>query len=153
MLHTWLVRKALQSYWRFSRPLTMGAQALVLEGEERVLLVRHGYRPGWHLPGGGVEKNETIRTALRRELLEETGVEPLAEPEFFAMYANFTAFPSDHVALFIVRDWARPSIPKPNAEIVEQGFFDVNSLPQGTVPAVRRRLDEILAGQMPDEHW
>jgi 8-oxo-dGTP diphosphatase len=60
-------------------PFTIGASGLVVQGD-RVLLVRimYGHR-GWMLPGGYVKSNETIGDAIRREMLEETGllVEPL----------------------------------------------------------------------------
>ena len=38
-------------FWQTrARVVTMGAQALVVDNERRVLLVRHGYRKGWHFP-------------------------------------------------------------------------------------------------------
>jgi 8-oxo-dGTP diphosphatase len=51
--------------------------AIVTRGEDdHILLVRRGEDPGkglWGLPGGFVETGETVREALSREILEETG--------------------------------------------------------------------------------
>lgn len=147
------VRWLMQGYWRLTRGLTMGAQGLVLDGQGRVLLIRHTYRPGWHFPGGGVEKNETILSALQRELAEEAGIVFEDPPELFGIYANFRLFPSDHVALFVIRRWRQPAAPRPNHEIAEHGFYAPQSLPEDTTEAVRRRLCEVLQGRPRDELW
>lgn len=39
-----------------------------------LLLVRTSYVAGWHLPGGGVRRDETPDAAARRELVEEIGL-------------------------------------------------------------------------------
>ena len=35
------------SIWRRSRRITLGVQAAVVDSQRGVLLIRHGYRPGW----------------------------------------------------------------------------------------------------------
>lgn len=50
---------------------------IIVDGN-RVLLVRRAKEPlkgSWSIPGGAVEVGEELHTALRRELLEETGLE------------------------------------------------------------------------------
>lgn len=60
----------------------VGVGAVVVDGD-RVLLIRRGREPmkgQWSLPGGALEVGETLIDGVRREVLEETGleVEPLA---------------------------------------------------------------------------
>lgn len=148
-----LVTRVLRPWWRLTRGLTLGAQGVVLDGEGRVLLVRHGYRPGWHFPGGGVERHETLEDALAREVAEETGVVIRGAPELHGVFANIAHFPGDHIALFVIRDWERRAAPKPNAEIAEQGFFAADALPRDTDAGTRLRLSEILDGQPRARRW
>lgn len=150
---SWILKHARQSYWRMTRPLTIGAQGCVIAPDGQILLIRHTYRPGWHFPGGGVEKNETIETALARELKEEAGIEMTGRPQLFGIYANFRYFPSDHIALFIIREWRQPVAPKPNFEIAEHGFFPIDALPEGTHASTRARILEIKGSASVEELW
>ncbi len=148
-----LAARLLQPYWRLTRGLTLGAQGLVIDGEDRVLLIRHGYRPGWFFPGGGVERGETLIEALARELMEEVGVALTGPPELHGLFANAARFPGDHIALFVVRAWTQGAVPKPNLEIAEQGFFARDALPPEVDPGSVRRLREVFDAAPAASHW
>lgn len=58
-----------------SRPI-VGVGIVLVDGDQ-VLLVRRGKPPkegAWSIPGGAQEVGETLEEAVRRELLEETGL-------------------------------------------------------------------------------
>lgn len=148
-----LITGLMRPWWRLTRGLTLGAQGVVIDSRSRVLLVRHGYRPGWHFPGGGVERGETIETALSRELREEAGVRLTGRPELHGMFANIENFPGDHIAVFLVRNWEQPAVPRANAEIAEQGFFASGDPPPETEAGARRRLEEIFGKAEVGETW
>jgi len=148
-----VIRPAMHTYWRFSRPVTLGVRGLVVDGTGRVFLVKHSYVSGWHLPGGGVETGETMLTALARELIEEGNIQLNGPPQLFAVYFNSRVSRRDHVAMFIVRDFHQDKVPEPNREIIEHGFFAMDALPPDTGRATRARLDEVFKGVSVSEMW
>jgi ADP-ribose pyrophosphatase YjhB (NUDIX family) len=148
-----VVRKALHTYWRFARGLTLGVRGAVIDSERRVLLIRHTYVGGWHLPGGGVEAGETALDALCRELREEALVVPTGPPELHGVFFNRKISRRDHVLVYVVRDFRLEGVKQPDREIAEAGFFPSDRLPEGTTGATRRRLSEILGGAQRPVTW
>jgi 8-oxo-dGTP diphosphatase len=53
----------------------VSADALIRDPRGRILIVDPGYKPGWDLPGGMAEANESPAAALRRELKEELDID------------------------------------------------------------------------------
>jgi ADP-ribose pyrophosphatase YjhB (NUDIX family) len=137
----------------FQRPMTLGVRGLVLDADDRVLLVRHTYVPGFYLPGGGVESGETMLQALMRELEEEGGVHVLGAPTLHGLYLNRRVSPRDHVALYVVRHFRCEGPRAPDHEIAEAGFFHLDALPPDATPATRARIAEVLDGEPLSPYW
>jgi 8-oxo-dGTP pyrophosphatase MutT (NUDIX family) len=148
-----LILRLMHAYFRHARGMTLGVKALVFDGEGRVFLVKHSYIGGWHLPGGGVERGETLIAALERELREEGNIELTEPPVLHAVYYNRRVSRRDHVALFIVHAFRQTAPPQPNKEIVAHGYFGIKELPEDTSRATRERISEVLDGRPPAELW
>ena len=69
-----VLRSLLDRRRSIARPIaTVGA--LIHDGAGHVLIVRtHKWGDRWGIPGGKIERGESSITALRREILEETGI-------------------------------------------------------------------------------
>ena len=147
-----MIRRFMHLYWRFSRPMTLGVRAAVFDTDNRVFLVRHGYTPGWHFPGGGVEAGETLLDALKRELLEEANIRLKGTARLHGMYHNTKSTKRDHVALYVVREFEQDTH-RPSWEIREANFFPLDTLPEDTTESTRRRIAEILHGATVSERW
>jgi ADP-ribose pyrophosphatase YjhB (NUDIX family) len=148
-----LLRRIFHLYWRFARGMTLGVRAVVLDGENRVFLVKHSYVSGWHLPGGGVEVGESFREALRRELAEEGRIELSGEPVLHGLFFNSHVSRRDHVAVYLIRHFRQDRLPEPNREIVACGFFEPGALPAETTEGTRLRISEVLDGKAPIASW
>ncbi|HEX4199523.1 MAG TPA: NUDIX domain-containing protein [Caulobacteraceae bacterium] len=147
-----LIRPLFQTYARTRRGMTLGVRGMVLDGDGRVLLVRHTYVKGWHMPGGGVERGETAETAMARELVEEAGVRLTAPPVLVSIHSADATFRGDHILLYRIEAWT-PCPPTSRGEIAEIGWFAADALPDGTTDGTRGRIAEALAGAPRQPLW
>jgi 8-oxo-dGTP pyrophosphatase MutT (NUDIX family) len=128
-------------YLFFVRPVTLGVRAMLIR-DGQVLLVRQTYTDGWFMPGGGVDRGETLDAAARREAREEAGAE-LHNISLLGAYSNFKQWNSDHNIVFLSTDFTLSG--KKDYEIAELRFFPLDALPEGLPPGHRMRLEEYRA--------
>lgn len=129
-------------YWKIFHPLTLGVRLMLIKNDE-IVLVRHTYRDGWYLPGGGLKRRETFQDGARREANEETGA-TLGELKFWGVYSNLIGDTSDHEAVFLCDTFDLNG--KPDHEIAECRLFSLRDLPPGTVRGVAKCVRQYLAG-------
>jgi ADP-ribose pyrophosphatase YjhB (NUDIX family) len=145
----WLLRR-LQ---RILGASTVGVRALILDQQRRILLVKHTYMPGWHLPGGGVSSGETAIAAIIREVREEAGVIVNEIPRLFNVYFHKVQGVNDYPILFIITQFTLEQ--SRCCEIAETGWFAFDSLPEDTSQSTCKRLDEFFQNQNqnPNVYW
>jgi 8-oxo-dGTP pyrophosphatase MutT (NUDIX family) len=141
-LHRLLYRAAyrVRAYWRrLAKPSSFGISVIARDDDGRVLLVRHSYGSGrWALPGGGRGRNENPETCARREMREELGCE-LTDLALFEISYRKIHGASDRSHVFSARIEGEP---RPDGrEIVEAGWFALDSLPPDLVPTSRLQLE------------
>ncbi|MEO0636911.1 MAG: NUDIX domain-containing protein [Pseudomonadota bacterium] len=151
-----LQQKVFHLVFRATRSMTLGVRALVVRdgvhGAE-VWLVRHTYVRGWYLPGGGVERGETVRQALEKELREEGNLRLTGEPELRGCLFNTTTTSRDHVCYFVVRECEQTAPYGSNREIAEGRWFALNQLPENLTRATRARIEEFVEGTPTPDAW
>ena len=144
--------RAMRQFKRLRPWTSLGVRVIAPDTAGNVLLVRHSYVAGWHLPGGGVGRFETIAAAARREVKEETGIDLLDPLTVLGVYAHFSEGYSDQIAL-VLAGGAHGSIRVDGFEILEAALYPPASLPLETTEATRRRLLE-WQNKLPfQRHW
>lgn len=107
----------------------LGAASIILNEENKVLLVKHSYgKCNWDLPGGKSEENESAEETAKREVKEEIGlnvnIERLTgiyyDPEY-----------DMHHFVFLAKNEDTTHQPEPSSpEILECGYFSIDDLPK-----------------------
>jgi 8-oxo-dGTP diphosphatase len=83
------------------RPV-VGIVAAARTADGRWLLVRRGDTGRWALPGGTLEWGETFKSAITRELFEETGAQVLTLGELLGVYSAPERDPRFHAVTVVV---------------------------------------------------
>ncbi len=148
-----VIHRILHLYFLMARGLTVGVRAIVRSDDGKFLLVRHTYTPGWHFPGGGVEKGQSTECALHNELLQETGLRLVGKPVLHGVFHNRKISKRDHVLIYLCDvDTSAPCTPR-SLEIAEIGYFDIHDLPGDIEPGTLRRIREIVEGTAQTGVW
>jgi 8-oxo-dGTP diphosphatase len=122
---------------------TLGVFAAIFDDRERILCVRMNYATrAWTTPGGRVEVGESPIAALKREVLEECGLD-VVEDGLVGVYSK--PLKDDLVLFFRARVLGRNQW-QPNEEISAIGYFGRDDLPEPMGLGARTRIIDALDG-------
>jgi 8-oxo-dGTP diphosphatase len=126
---------------RLVRPRFRAAvAAIIFNTQGQILLFKHTYRKfEWGLPAGGLEHREQPRDAIRREFLEETGMEIKVERLLTALSAR-----EDHHISMIYLCTIVSGEFKESHEISEIKYFDVQNLPARMLTAEKELIQWVV---------
>lgn len=128
-------------WWFVRRPHTKGVKCLVT-CDDAMLLVRLSYSHKlWSIPGGGVHTDESDEAAIRREILEETGI-TLGTLRFVGSYTQEIEYKHDTVACYHAQVTTR-DVHIDGIEISEATWFRRDNLPTDRATSIDRILQMI----------
>ncbi|HET9222969.1 MAG TPA: NUDIX domain-containing protein [Roseiflexaceae bacterium] len=122
----------------------LGVTIAIIDGSQ-VLLTRREDFEVWCLPGGAVDDGESLAAAAIREAREETGLE-IELTRLVGIYSRPKGWHSTHLVLFAARVIGGALRPDPH-EVIEAGYFGLNTLPAPLLPGHRRQILDALSGK------
>jgi ADP-ribose pyrophosphatase YjhB (NUDIX family) len=122
---------------------TLGVFAAITDEEGRILCVRMNYATrAWTTPGGRVELGESPLDALKREVLEESGLDVVVE----GLVGVYSKPHEDDIVLFFRARVIAHNSWQPNDEIDQIGYFGRDDLPEPMGLVARIRIIDALDG-------
>ncbi len=124
--------------------------AIILLKNSKLLMGRrkNGYKPGtMGVPGGRIEKGETVENAVVRELMEETGIVP-KKFKFIGVVRNDQRESVFVHFVFVCTDYeGEPNNIEP--EMCEGwDWYDFDELPDNILPGHKAAIEMYLSGEL-----
>ncbi len=128
----------------------VAAAGIVINDNNDILLVKSHQR-GWEFPGGQVEVGENVIDAVKREIMEEAGID-IEVGEVFCISSNTCKYPGyngvKEVPTKLMLDFicrAKAGTPRPSSENSESAFFSTDKARELiTAPAIVERFKAYL---------
>ena len=131
-LKTWVV-------WRANKRFLVAVMGIILNNENKLLLLKHTYRKKpWGIPSGWLDY-ENPGTGLIREIYEETNFKIEIEK---LIYTEYVKIPPRRINIFYTGRYVSGEFIS-NEEITEYGFFDINNLPDEVSKDLEHLMDSI----------
>jgi 8-oxo-dGTP diphosphatase len=128
----------------------VGVGAIIVDTEGRLFLARRGpeaknERGRWEFPGGAVERGERLADALRREILEEYGVE-IEVGELLDVVDHILPDEGQHWVspAFVCRIVSGTPVIREPGKCSAIGWFAPTDVPQELTVISRKNLDNYI---------
>ncbi|WP_071188211.1 NUDIX hydrolase [Trichormus sp. NMC-1] len=131
----------------FRHPIT-GTSIIPILPDGRIVLIRRSDDGCWSLPGGMVDWGEDIPNAVKRELMEETGLELVKIRRLVGVYSAPDRDPRIHSICVVVEAEVQGMMEvKDTLEVLEIQAFPSTSLPKPQMSHDHsRQLQDYLNG-------
>lgn len=130
------------------RPILMvGAAILIVDEQNRLLLMRRSDSGCWGPPGGATEPGEVVEDAAKRETFEEVNLNVremslfgvFSGPELYYKYPNGDEVYNVTIA-YLSRDWSGKI--KLNDEHTEYRWFAAHEIPETISPPIKPLIEQ-----------
>lgn len=129
--------------------LMVGAATLIVDDQNRLLLMKRSDSGCWGPPGGAVELGEVVETAARREVREETGLD-IGEIMLFGVFSGpelYYRYPNGdevyNVTIVYLAQHLGGEI-RLNEEHTEWHWFPPNAIPEDLSLPIKPVIDKFV---------
>jgi 8-oxo-dGTP pyrophosphatase MutT (NUDIX family) len=134
-----------------NQPLLMvGSTVLVLDAQNRLLMMKRSDSGNWGVPGGAMELGETTEETARRELYEETGFQ-VDELTLFGVFSGkelYYRYPSGeeayNVSIVYLAHNVHGTVKLLDGEHYDFQYFDLMQLPENISPPIKPILRKLM---------
>jgi len=133
-----------------NKQINIGIHTIIKNKKGEVLLCKRNKKFGydeWELPGGHLELLETFEQNIKKESMEELGIE-VTVGDLVSVAPNMKYGNHYIIFTFLISSYEGEPLKKAPEEHSEIKWFDVNKLPKKLFISTKNALDNYLSGDI-----